>query len=1042
MGFKLLTNFINQVLKIFFHTVFLIIITPILSTHSYAQSTDINLTAEEIEWINENPTIRVANPTAIAPFTFTKNGKVEGFAADYIALITQKVGLKIEFPEEKPWNDMMQMLRDGEIDIIQSAAKTDERAEYLEFTNAYLDIPLVNVGRIGEDKITSPEGLIGKKIGLIDGYVTSIEYLTEYPELEYVMFDTIQDALMAVSSSKIDIFTGNMATINYSVLQYFIPNLEVLGQNTFMINNSIDHRIGALKENKILIDILQKGMNAVTHTEFISISEKWQATNTILNETNVQLTQEELNWIKDHPVIIASNPSHSAPYSYSERNITNGIAVDYLKLLSTKAGLEFRFAKEDSWTGMMEKLKQGEIDFMHSIVQDDIRSEYMNFTSPYLEMPIVNFGRAGSEKITSVEDLRDKRIGLVAGYAISAAYRSKHPEFSYVEFDSMAEALKALSASKIDVFTGNLISINYLILQNFIQNLELIGEDYVFNQGTLDHRIGALKENKILIDILEKAKSAITQEEFNRFSRNWQRLGIEAASHEIGLNQQERSWLNSHPIIKVSLDPNLIPLVFINDNGEIDGITGDYLKIIAKKLNVKFEWIKNTTFVDGMEKTRNGAADLVALLSRTKNREEFLTFTDSFADVAQMIFNRTDGEVFANLNALSGKTIAQVRGYDTTEAIKRDYPNINIIEVNSLMDALVLLSTGEVDAHVGTIPINTYNISAAGLTNIKVVGETPYRSDNGFGIRSDLPLLASAMQKALKSIPEQQKAEIDRRWIGLQPENTVDYKLVWQIATVSTLIILFFVFSNHKLQESRRRAEAANDAKSNFLANMSHEIRTPLNAIMGFSEAMLNGLGGEITNPKHREYLRDIKGSGEHLATVIKDILDLSKIESGKWVLNEQSFLLNHCVEDALKIVSPQAQSKQIAIDLDMKTPTQIFGDDHAFRRILINLLTNAIKFTGQNGHVRCTLQPSRVGGIRLEIADNGIGIPANRLEDVLNPFEQSHTDHLLNEEGTGLGLPIVKNLVELHGGTFELESEEGNGTKASIHLPKSRMVA
>lgn len=1012
------------------------------STYAQNDQSTITLAENEKQWITDHPVIRVSNPSAIAPFIFTRNGVVDGFAVDYIRLITSKVGLEIEFPEEKPWNDMMQMLADGEIDIIQSAAKTKAREEQLEFTDAYLVIPLVNVGREGEKKIITPDDLIGKKIGLVSGYVTSTEYMETYPHLEYVMYDTIQDALAAVSSSEIDIFTGNMVTINYSVLKYFIPNLEVLGQNTFMTNNSIDHRMAALKENKILINILQKGMDAVSHAEFISISEKWQATNTILNEATVDLTQDELNWIKDHPVIIASNPSDSAPYSFSEGTTTNGIAVDYLKLLGAKVGLDIRYAEQDSWSGMMNKLRLSKIDIMHSIVKNGDRSQYMDFTSPYLEMPIVNFGRVGSESINSVEDLKGKRIGLIADYAISTAYRTKYPEFEYVEFGSMSEALQALSASKIDVFTGNLISINYSLLQNFIPNLELIGEDYVFSQGTLDHRIGALKENRILIDILEKGKSAITQEEFNRISEDWQRLGMESASQNIGLTVEEKDWLVKNPVIKVSLDPNLIPLIFINDSGKIDGIAGDYLEIISKKLNVEFEWIENTTFVDGMEKTRNGDADLVALLSKTEDREEFLTFTDSFANVTQMIFNRTDGEVYANLDALSGKTIAQVRGYDTTEAIQQDYPNIHVVEVDSLMDALIMLSAGEVDAHVGTIPINTYNISAAGLTNIKVVGETKYRSDNGFGIRSDLSLLASAMQKALRSIPEQQKAEIDRRWLGLQAKEQINYTLVWQIIGASALIILFFVYSNHKLQESRKRAEAANDAKSNFLANMSHEIRTPLNAIMGFSEAMLNGLGGEISNPKHKEYLKDIRNSGEHLSTVIKDILDLSKIESGKWVLQEQSFLLNHCVEDALKIVLPHVQNKQISIDVDLNNTTKIFGDDHAFRRVVINLLTNAIKFTGMNGKIRCRLLNNKIGGICLQISDNGVGIPPDRLEVVLNPFEQSNQDYHLNEEGTGLGLPIVKNLVELHGGIFELASEFGKGTTASIHLPPERLIA
>ncbi len=780
-------NIYNCYIRIVAMTLILVSFTAPAS----AQGTGIDLSEAEVAWIKENPVIRVSNPTAIAPFIFTQNGNVEGFAVDYIRLITSKVGLEIEFPTERPWEDTMEMLRNGEVHIIQSAAINDERREYIAFSKPYINIPMVNVGRTGQQKIVNVEDLVGKKIALIRGYVTSLEFLENYPHLEFVQFDTIQEALKAVSSSKADIVTGNLITINYTALQHYIPNLEVVGQNTFMVNNSIDHRMGALKENKILIDILEKAMDTVSNEEFIQISQKWQASNNILREPAIELTEEEIAWINENPVVVASNPNDTAPFSFAEGRRTSGIAVEYLDLIGKKVGLEFSYPPQASWSEMMSKLRQGEIDIIHSAVQNEERAEFMTFTTPYLEMPIVNFGRTGSERINSTDDLASKRIGLVKGYALSATYREKYPDFVYVEFETITEALQGLSASQIDVFTGNLVSINYSILQNYIPNLELIGQDHVFELSTLDHRIGALSENKILIDILEKGKAAITPEEFNRISENWQSSGSDNKVQEIGLTAQERDWLRQNPVLKVSLDPNLIPSVFINESGEIDGITGDYLNIISEKLNVSFEWVKNETFAGGMQETRNGEAHFIALLSETEDRKEFLTFTDSYNGVTQMIFNRTGGEVYANLDVLSGKTVAQVTGYDTTMAIKEKYPDVNVVEVNSIEEALTMLSAGEVDAHIGSIPVNSYIISAASLTNLQVVGETPFRSENAFGIRSDLPLLASAMQKALRSIPEEQKAAIDRTWIGLQADQQVDYKLVWQIVIASTAIILF-----------------------------------------------------------------------------------------------------------------------------------------------------------------------------------------------------------------------------------------------------------
>ena len=225
---------------------------------------------------------------------------------------------------------------------------------------------------------------------------------------------------------------------------------------------------------------------------------------------------------------------------------------------------------------------------------------------------------------------------------------------------------------------------------------------------------------------------------------------------------------------------------------------------------------------------------------------------------------------------------------------------------------------------------------------------------------------------------------------------------------------------------------------------MSHEIRTPLNAIIGFSDLMLMGLHGEIKEQKYLDYLNDIKGSGEHLAAVIKDILDLSKIEAGKWQLKETEFSLANCATDATKMLEPQAKQKNIVLSYDRSKLDQslkLFGDVHAIKRAIINLLSNAVKFTNDGGVIQCSASRTPDGCVVIEITDNGIGIPSDRLAHVLNPFEQCEEAYDLNEEGTGLGLPIVQKLVELHEGVFTLASEAGQGTTAVISIPEKRVV-
>lgn len=242
--------------------------------------------------------------------------------------------------------------------------------------------------------------------------------------------------------------------------------------------------------------------------------------------------------------------------------------------------------------------------------------------------------------------------------------------------------------------------------------------------------------------------------------------------------------------------------------------------------------------------------------------------------------------------------------------------------------------------------------------------------------------------------------------------------------------------------EARRRAEAANLAKSRFLATMSHELRTPLNAIMGFSEVMKAELLGPVTNKTYREYSGNIHESGRHLLELINEILDLSRIEAGRYELQEEAVRLVDIADDCQRLLKLRAESKnlQVVEDFDEDLP-QVWADQRAIRQICLNLLSNALKFTPAGGRITLTIAATNDGGQMLCVSDNGPGIPAEEIPKVLEAFGQGSLVHETAEGGTGLGLPIVRNLLELHGGKFLLNSELRKGTEAIALLPKKRIL-
>ncbi|MDZ7712998.1 MAG: PAS domain-containing protein [Rhodovibrio sp.] len=288
--------------------------------------------------------------------------------------------------------------------------------------------------------------------------------------------------------------------------------------------------------------------------------------------------------------------------------------------------------------------------------------------------------------------------------------------------------------------------------------------------------------------------------------------------------------------------------------------------------------------------------------------------------------------------------------------------------------------------------------------------------------------------------PPGQTDEPAVRWFRLraETERDADGQAVRIAGTLSDIDEL--KRQERELIAAREKAELANKSKTEFLANMSHELRTPLNAVIGFAEVIEGQLLGEIGNPRYRAYASDIRESGQHLLSLINDILDHAKIEAGRRELHEEWLRIAELIHGTVRLVRERAHDRGVHLDvLPADGLPRVFADQRGVKQILLNLLTNAIKFTPENGRVTVRAEAG-ADGLSLEVADTGIGIAEDDIEKAMAPFGQADNWLTREHEGTGLGLALCKQLTELHGGTLDLDSAPGQGTRVRVTLPADRL--
>jgi len=504
--------------------------------------------------------------------------------------------------------------------------------------------------------------------------------------------------------------------------------------------------------------------------------------------------------------------------------------------------------------------------------------------------------------------------------------------------------------------------------------------------------------------------------------------------------------------VDVVLSDDFPPYSFPDaDTGEAAGMLKDLWELWSEKTGIPVRLhVRPWGFLEPIEPyTVFGTA------ARTEAREAAFLFGPDPISVPMYLYADRETGGVTGVKDLRGRTVGVVgKGSCNNWLTANGVSTIEYYE--SFTDIVKATVAGRLSVFCSGQTAAIRYLSQYGQLDRFVRSPPAFTNDIHWIVKKDDGNLYGLVNAGFAAITREEHRQIKEHWLGKSlevPWLAKMVRLAAYAAAAGLVLSLGFAVWNWMLRRqveqrtaefkaAKAEADKANKAKSEFLAAMSHDLRTPLNAIMGFSDMMRNRTFGPLGSHRYNEYVNDIYNSGSLLVSLINDVLDLSKIEAGKYDLVEETLSIFDVVDSSIRQVMPMSALSSVALNNEVsREMPNVYGDERVIIQVLNNLLSNAIKFTPAGGVVNVTAKLNTENGIVISVSDTGIGISGEEIEKALQPFEQADGMHSRHQEGTGLGLYLCMNMMKLFGGGLTIESQVHKGTTVSIYFPPQRTV-
>ena len=743
----------------------------------------------------------------------------------------------------------------------------------------------------------------------------------------------------------------------------------------------------------------------------------------------------------------------------NEKGARKGYGYELLETLSGYTGWQFEYVTCD-WSDCFEKLKNGEIDIIGGISYTEDRTQEMLFSDEPMGVEKYYLYADLSRADISASDfktLNGKKIGVLMGTepeVMLAEWEEKYGlKTEHVNISNNEDVKQKLANHEIDCFVSLEES---FWAERGISTITRVGESgiyYAINKNRPDIK----EELDDAMRALDEAVPFYTADLYKRyFSMDYTPI----------LTGEEKAWLRKHGAIRMGfLASDSGVSTFDPATGEFTGVITDYIQFAADCLGnqeLEFQLVGYDSKEAELDALKSGEIDMIFHFDQSPNLAEEYHFACTNTTWTSNLMAVTNQQHF-NENNVNRIAVPQNK-LSLKKYLAFYYPQWEIVDCDTQEDAARLVKDGQADCFVTGISSENEYSKKYSFYSVPLVN--PVRSC--FAVNSGNRSLLSILNKTIKAMPVNMLAgalamyKSSARKVTLSDFIKDNFFMALLVSSIAVAAILLTILKllrkarkaeaaarkaasdtqelNAKLQVAVEKAESANRAKSTFLSNMFHDIRTPMNAIIGFTTLALSNIDD---TDRVKDYLGKTLASSNHLLSLINDVLDMSRIESGKIHLEEVEVNLSDVLHDLKTIVSGQIYAKQLELYMDVMdvTDEDVYCDKTRLNQILLNLLSNAIKFTPAGGtvSVRVRQLAGKVRGCgqyEFRIKDNGIGMSQEFAQKIFEPFERERTSTVSRIQGTGLGMAITKNIVDMMGGTIEVQTAQGKGTEFTVCVP------